>query len=137
MTKAAELFLEELKKHNLTHMPVAEDGDKTIIPVGFNLKNTNVEIYTLFSPNNSVSVTCAGFLTINEEQFPQVLLCCNHLNQEMRWAKFYIDDDLDVTVEDDAIVNDVTGGEEVLGLVMRMAAIIEEAYPKLNRAIWA
>ena len=111
MTKAAELFLEELKKHNLTHMPVAEDGEKTIIPVGFKLKNTSVEIFTVFSPNNSVSVTCAGFLTINEEQFPQVLLCCNHLNQEM--------------------------GEEVLGLVMRMAAIIEEAYPELNKAIWA
>ena len=52
MTKAAELFLEELKKHNLTHMPVAEDGDKTIIPVGFNLKNTNVEIFTLFWVNH-------------------------------------------------------------------------------------
>ena len=31
----------------------------------------------------------------------------------------------------------LSGGKEVFELVMRMAAIADEAYPELNRAIWA
>ncbi len=137
MTKAAELFLEELKERDLKHMDVREVDDVTIIPLGFHLKNTRVEINTVFKPDNSVALRCYGFLKVNEEQFPQALLCCNSLNQKMRWVKFYVDEDMDVNLEDDAIVDDVTGGKEVFELVMRMAAIADEAYPELNRAIWA
>ena len=35
MTKAAELFLEELKERDLKHMDVREVDDVTIIPLGF------------------------------------------------------------------------------------------------------
>lgn len=137
MTKAAELFLQELKERDLKHLDVREVDDVTIIPLGFHLKNTRVEINTAFKPDNSVALRCYGFLKVNEEQFPQALLCCNSLNQKMRWVKFYVDEDMDVNLEDDAIVDDVTGGKEVFELVMRMAAIADEAYPELNRAIWA
>ena len=43
----------------------------------------------------------------------------------------------EINLEDDAIVDDETGGKEVFDLVMRMAAIADEAYPELNRAIWS
>ena len=51
--------------------------------------------------------------------------------------KFCIDDDMDIVVADDAVIDEVTAGEEVLELVMRMAAIIDDAYPVINKAIWA
>ena len=52
--------------------------------------------------------------------------------------KFYVDpDDKKVSVEDDAIVSEGTAGEEIVELVLRMAAIADKAYPDLNRAIWA
>lgn len=138
MTKAAELFIEELSKHDMKHLPIREDGKRTLIPLGFQLKHTRAEILTVFTDeDNSVAIRCMGFLSVNEEQFPQALLCCNGLNQRMRWVKFYVDDDLDINIEDDAIVDDVTGGKEIFELVMRMAAIADEAYPEINRAIWA
>ena len=137
MTKAAELFLQELKERDLKHSDVREYDDATVITLGFHLKNTRVEINTVFKTDDSVALRCYGFLRVNEEQFPQALLCCNSLNQKMRWVKFYVDEDMDVNLEDDAIVDDVTGGKEVFELVMRMAAIADEAYPELNRAIWA
>ena len=138
MTTAAQMFLEELEKHDMKHMQIREDGNVTIIPLGFQLKNTRVEIATIFnSEDASVAIRCMGFLKINESQFPQALLCCNGLNKKMRWVKFYVDDDLDISVEDDAIVDDTTGGKEVFELVLRMAAIADEAYPELNKAIWS
>ena len=138
MTKAAELFLKELESQNLPHLPIIETEGRTVIPLGYKLKNTRVEIKTMFTEgDNSVAIRCFGFLKVNEDQFPQALLCCNRLNKKMRWVKFYIDEELDVNLEDDAIVDDETGGKEVFDLVMRMAAIADEAYPELNRAIWS
>lgn len=138
MTKTAELFLEELKQHDLKHLPIHEDDEHVMIPLGFQLKSTRVEIVTLFNTDdNAVAIRCMGFLKISEDQFPQALMCCNELNKKVRWVKFYIDDDLDINIEDDAIVDEVTGGKEMFELVMRMAAIADDAYPQLNKAIWS
>ena len=90
------------------------------------------------SPNGrSVGIRCFDFIQIKENQFPQALMCCNTLNAKKRWVKFCIDDDMDIVVADDAVIDEVTAGEEVLELVMRMAAIIDDAYPVINKAIWA
>ncbi len=138
MTKAAELFLEELKKRDLKHLEIREDDKHVLIPLGFQLKSTRVEIVTVFNTDdNAVAIRCMGFLTISEDQFPQALMCCNELNKKVRWVKFYIDDDLDINIEDDAIVDEITGGKEMFELVMRMAAIADDAYPQLNKAIWS
>ena len=125
---------------NLRYYERRKDAEELgkVVKLGFQLKHTRAEILTVFTDeDNSVAIRCMGFLSINEEQFPQALLCCNGLNQRMSWVKFYVDDDLDINIEDDAIVDDVTGGKEIFELVMRMAAIADEAYPELNRAIWA
>ena len=64
-------------------------------------------------------------------------MCCNTLNAKKRWVKFCIDDDMEIVVADDAVIDEVTAGEEVLELVMRMAVNIDDAYPVINKAIWA
>ena len=138
MADLSNSFLEELDKQGLTHQPVIKEDGRTVIPLGFNLKQYKVRILVFFfDDNNTVAIRCFDFLSVNEDQFPKALVCCNDLNRTKRWVKFYIDDDLDICIEDDAIVDEMTAGQEVLELVMRMVAIADDAYPIMNKAIWS
>lgn len=139
MTKTAQLLIEEMKRNNLNYLPVQEvPGGDTVVPLGFQLDNVRFKIYTIFDKDeHSVCIRCFDFLKVNEDQFPKAVLCCNSLNNKMRWVKFTVDDDLNINITDDAIIDEFTGGKEVLELVMRMASIANDAYPELNRAIWA
>ena len=62
---------------------------------------------------------------------------CNSLNQEYRWVRFYLDKDWDLICEADALLDPSSGGEECLSIVRRMVNIIDEAYPKFMKALWA
>ena len=42
-----------------------------------------------------------------------------------------------MTVADDAILLPESAGAEVFELMMRMAGIIDQAYPELMKALWA
>lgn len=138
MTEAVKLFIQEMDKRDVRHQEVFEAQGRTVVPIGFGIKSTNITIHVIFDDNDyTVAIRCFGFLKISEDQFPQALVCCNELNQKKRWVKFYIDNDGEINIEDDAIVDNITAGSELLELVMRMAAIADEAYPILNRAIWS
>ena len=137
MNETAKSFIEALEKRDMKYLTVTENENYTAVPVGIRLNNTNVEIVSIFdNDNHTVAVRCFGFIKVNEEQFPKALLCCNKLNKEVRWVKFYVDDG-DINIDDDALVYGDTAGEEVLELVFRMAGIAEDAYPKINKAIWS
>ena len=139
MLKVTQLFIDELDKMEYSHRPVEQmkDGSE-IVRLGFKLENAKMTVIVVFDPNGrSVGIRCFDFIQIKENQFPQALMCCNTLNAKKRWVKFCIDDDMDIVVADDAVIDEVTAGEEVLELVMRMAAIIDDSYPVINKAIWA
>lgn len=139
MLKVTQLFIDELDKRGYAYRPVEQLKDgREIVRLGFKLENAKMTLLVVFDPEGkSVAIRCFDFIQIKENQFPQALMCCNTLNVEKRWVKFCIDDDMDIIVEDDAVIDEVTAGEEVLELVMRMAAIIDDAYPVINKAIWA
>ena len=118
MTEVANLLIKEMQEKGLKYLDVIEEQEHT-------------------NDNNNVAIRCFGFLKVNESQFPKALLCCNELNQKMRWVKFYIGDEGEINIEDDAIVDNITAGSELLQLVMRMASIADDAYPIINRAIWS
>ena len=138
MTEVANLLIKEMQEKGLKYLDVIEEQEHTIVSVGFNLSSASVKIHVFCeNDNNNVAIRCFGFLKVNESQFPKALLCCNELNQKMRWVKFYIGDEGEINIEDDAIVDNVTAGSELLQLVMRMASIADDAYPIINRAIWS
>ena len=141
MKQIVQEFLATLERKGFKHHDIIEDSenDMVIVPMGFQLENTMFTISVYFENDAShVALRCFDLLKVNDQQFAQAVLCCNDLNKNVRWVKFYVDpDDNKVSVEDDAIVNEGTAGEEIVELVLRMAAIADNAYPDLNRAIWA
>ena len=81
MTEAVKLFIQEMDKRDVRHQEVFEAQGRTVVPIGFGIKSTNITIHVIFDDNDyTVAIRCFGFLKISEDQFPQALVCCNELN---------------------------------------------------------
>ena len=139
MLKTTELFINELEERELTYesVRVLEDGDE-LVQLGAKLDNTFVQFMVIFdSDGDAVAIRCFDLVHVSEEQYPKAMMSCNALNGRMRWVKFYIGEERDVQVAVDAIIDDTNAGKVTLHLVMRMASIIDDAYPVINKAIWS
>ena len=139
MLKTTELFINELEEHELTYEPVRvlEDGDE-MVQLGAKLDNTFVQFIILFDlDEDAVAIRCFDLVRVSEEQYPKALMSCNALNDRMRWVKFCIDKERNVQAEVDAVIDDTNAGKVTMNLVLRMASIIDDAYPLINKAIWS
>ena len=139
MLKTTELFINELEEHELTYEPVRvlEDGDE-MVQLGAKLDNTFVQLIILFDADeDAVAIRCFDLVRVSEEQYPKALMSCNALNDRMRWVKFCIDKERNVQAEVDAVIDDTNAGKVAMNLVLRMASIIDDAYPVINKAIWS
>ena len=139
MLKTTELFINELEEHELTYEPVRvlEDGDE-MVQLGAKLDNTFVQLIIFFDADeDAVAIRCFDLVRVSEEQYPKALMSCNALNDRMRWVKFCIDKERNVQAEVDAVIDDINAGKVTMNLVLRMASIIDDAYPVINKAIWS
>jgi len=139
MLKTTELFINELEERELTYEPVRvlEDGDE-LVQLGAKLDNTFVHLIILFDADeDAVAIRCFDLVRVSEEQYPKAMMSCNALNDRMRWVKFCIDKERNVQAAVDAVIDDTNAGKVTMTLVMRMASIIDDAYPVINKAIWS
>ena len=139
MLKTTELLINELEEHELTYEPVRvlEDGDE-MVQLGAKLDNTFVQLIIFFDADeDAVAIRCFDLVRVSEEQYPKALMSCNALNDRMRWVKFCIDKERNVQAEEDAVIDDTNAGKVTMNLVLRMASIIDDAYPVINKAIWS
>ncbi len=117
---------------------VTERDDDVVVTLGFDLDNTKVRINVFVDDDNKhVALRCFGFVKATQDTFAKALLACNKCNTDYRWVKFVIDDDMDVNVNDDAIISADTAGEELFELVIRMTSIVDDCYPIFMKEIWA
>lgn len=97
-----------------------------------------VEIIVIFDDNDrTVSIKSFNLCTVPEEKKDRIYKICSDINERFRWATFFVDeDDNTITVQDDAVIQADTSGDEIFELIMRMVNIIDEAYPTLMKGIW-
>ena len=139
MLKTTELFINELEEHELTYEPVRvlEDGDE-MVQLGAKLDNTFVQLIIFIDADEDAEANRSfDLVRVSEEQYPKALMSCNALNDRMRWVKFCIDKERNVQAEEDAVIDDTNAGKVTMNLVLRMASIIDDAYPVINKAIWS
>ena len=139
MLKTTELFINELKERDLKYRDIRtlQDGDD-LVEVGFNLDSNRIRIMIFFDASEkSVALRCFEVTRVTEEQYPNALLSCNELNNKMRWVKFCIGQEMNVHAEVDALIDETTAAKVTMELMMRMASIVDEAYPMINKAIWS
>lgn len=139
MNVAAKAFIKTMEEKGMKYRdPRDEDDGTTVVPVGFNLKNTSVQVLCIFDANlHTVALRLFELVHVNDEQYPKALLACNELNAKKRWVKFYIDKDNDLNLEDDVIIDATNAGETVFELLIRMVKIADDSYPVIQKALWA
>ena len=119
------------------HCQTIEGKDNLLL---LNIKAENLEMKVIMDFTED-----GGYVTIkiyNLCKFPadktnQMYKLCSELNKEYKWAKFYVDEsDNTLTAQDDAIIQLDTCGAECYELSARLVLIVDEAYPKMMKAIW-
>ncbi len=137
MNKCAKNFMNALDAKDIKYS-VEEMESDTAVTVGFSMNNTSLRIRIFFDDDNKhVALRCFGFVKVTQEQFANALITCNKCNQEYRWVRFVIDDDLDVNAYDDAVTTPESSGDEIVELMTRMFQIVDECYPTFMKNIWA
>ena len=77
------------------------------------------------------------FTNCPAERTSDLLMICNALNGQYRWLKFYLENDNDIMIEDDAILSPETAGEECFELLARTVSIIQDVKPVIMKGIYS
>jgi len=131
---------------NMTRVALEEKGilynefDERTIGVGFTKANDSHLNFSLqFDEQTEDCLEKANHLHVStyiencnmRSKYSQALMLCNSLNQEYRWAKFYVDKDYDIACDADAILSNDAAGDECLELMFRLMTIIDEVVPRI------
>lgn len=119
------------------HYQAASDG--TLIKTGFSGKNAQkIDLYIhIEEDRNEVHLRSFNYIRVPDDKMNNILRLCSQMNKKYSWVKFYVDEnDMTVTLADDAVVEPSTCGDETFGLMYRMLLICDDAYPEFMRALY-
>ncbi len=136
MNLAAQNFISYLEAKGVRY-DTNEVTDNSVVTVGYTLENTSAKASIFFSDDNKhIAMHCFDVVKAPKDKFANVIICCNQANLEYRWAKFVINDEMEVSAQLDAIINE-DDSAEVYELMIRILDIVDKTYPNFMKAIWA
>lgn len=132
---AGKLFTSFLESKGMH--PVVLDEEGAVVRVSWKLDNTQLSIYFSFNEEcTNVHIMGKEFASVPADKTELMYKVCNDLNMEYRWTKFYVNEG-EVIVEDDAVIQLDSCAEEDFELMIRMTQIVDDAYKKIMKAMWA
>lgn len=113
-------------------------GDSSAVELGVRLKSGTGFMFQFISADegNDIAFRVFDIVAVPESNFQNVLLLVNELNRDYRYAKFVlIHQKKTVQIEMDIPKNTQDVGAVSLELLYRGVGILEEAYPRLLKAV--
>ncbi len=133
MRACAELFTQDLQSKGLPFESV-EKEDSSVVRIVYDGRRTSC----IFTGEEGTYLTVyTYFESIPEAKITDFYAICNGLNSKYKWLKFYIDDENDLIIEDDAILTLENAADETFELLMRSISIMQEAKPSIMRGIYS
>lgn len=104
-----------------------------------NINSGNIEIYIdADDDGESIHIVSIDYIKFPKSKVAEILTGVNACNDHFRWVKFVADIEHGIIrLEDDAVLDMNSAGEEAKELVLRMASIADEAYPIFMKAIYS
>ena len=135
---AIEMTKAFLDSKDLHYREISE-GEVLSVEVGGLDNKGTLQIFIVFDDDNeAAALRVHDYVKVPENRLPAIFKVCNEMNAAYRWVKFYVDkEDNSITVEDDAIIQPESCGEEIFELLLRIADISNEAYPNFMKAIYS
>ena len=138
----AKDFLDKLDEMDIVYNVVskADDEDKDDhIRVGNKGDYCSYNIEYFFNEDNDqVNIRVWYLITYKTEDLPDLLSALNKLNNTYKFCRWYADDsDNTVTLGWDMILREnADAGDIVKEATIRLAQIIDDAYPNIMKSIW-
>lgn len=141
MLASVENFINTLeeKKIKFSHYPPQGERTTEVVKIDYSGKHGNDLSFTFFfdPTGDTVNVKMFSICKVGEEKLMNMYVTLNEINYEYRWIKMYMDNDNEVTASGDAIINPETAGEECFEILLRYLSILDDAYPRIMKALWA
>ena len=106
--------------------------------VSWNIEGTSIDVFFFLEDDTHVHLRGINFVKIPENAFEKMYKLVNDINNLYNWVKFIVDVEHETIVARiDAVIHLDSCGEECYELMVSMLNVVEQAYPKIMKAIWA
>ena len=121
------------------HYRATGDGKALFVGIGDMDNSPDIDILIVFGDDDKhVQMRLTDMCKFPEGKMGNMFKTCSDVNARFRWIKFYVNRErVSITAETDAVISPETAGSEVFELIMRMANIVDEAYPTFMKAVWS
>ena len=122
MLLAAQLFTDELNVRSFAYS-VHEMSEGAVVSFSCCGMHTNF----IFSGEEGRYASMYTLMTaVSAEKLTETILLCNTLNNETKWFKFFVDDENDLMMQDDAILSPESAADECSELLERRIKVLEK-----------
>lgn len=134
-----EQYVEILDEVGLKHSEIkTRDNGKQTVTFMYQTELMGKPVSVMVTCDScSVEQTVFGIANIPEDKITNAILMCNDLNAEYRFLKFYVDEENNVVVEDDAFLDEHSAGAEIFAVTKIMLEKLNDIYGRFMKAIWA
>lgn len=111
-----------------------------LLRIGWNFEGSSIDIFFKFEDDDAhVHLEGINFLNkIPTDKYDAMFRVLNEVNDSYKLVKFALDtEEGTISARDDAVIQLDSCGEECFELMIRMVQIVEDAYPKFMKALWA
>ena len=134
MLICAQEFIDNLKEKNLNFQHAETETGNVVVDFPYQGKVTKC----IFSGEEGQYFSMyLVYERVPEDKVADLIFLCNQLNAEYKWVTYYVDNDNDFVMHDDAIVSADSAGAECFELLVRMLKISEDIKPRIMKAIYA
>ncbi|MCR4740752.1 MAG: YbjN domain-containing protein [Lachnospiraceae bacterium] len=117
----------------------AQELEETLLRIGWNFEGGSITIFFQFDEEDAhVHLEGLDFIKVPEDKFDAVYKVLNECNDDYNHIKFVLDTEHgELNARDDDVIQLDSCGPECFELMLRMVKVVEDAYPRFMKAIWA
>lgn len=134
MLLCAEIFVNHLEEKELKYSVRVDDDGDVIVDFPYQGKITKC----IFTGDDGKYLSFYQvFENVPLDKQAEMILLCNELNTAYKWVTFYVDDDNDLMLHNDAILCPACAAETAFELLLRLVNIADECKPKIMKGLYA
>ncbi len=110
-----------------------------LLRIGWGFEGGSIDVFFKFDDTDThVHLEGLNFIKVPENKFDSMYKVLNECNDQYKHVKFVLDTESgQINARDDDVIQLDSCGPECFELMIRMVKVVEDAYPKFMKAMWA
>ncbi|MCR5054635.1 MAG: YbjN domain-containing protein [Lachnospiraceae bacterium] len=113
--------------------------EEDLLKIGWNFQGGSMVVFFKFDDSDThVHLEGLDFIRVPEDKFDSMYKVLNECNDSYSHVKFVLDtENGQICARDDDVIQLDSCGAECFELMIRMVKVVEDAYPRFMKAMWA